>query len=166
MRKSQESCNDMSMIDLDATDKAILALLQADGRMTNVQLADRVHLSQSAVLRRVRRLEDSGVVDRYVMLVNASAIGRPTSVFVEISLSSQHEDVLDAFEDAVVQIPEVMSCHLMAGAADYLMHVVCADVADYERIHRSHIAQLPGVAQLRSNFAIRTVAERTAYDLG
>ncbi len=153
------------MITLDATDHAILAHLQQDGRMTNADLAERVHLSPSAVLRRVRRLEEAGVIDRYVMLVNPAAIGRPTSVFVEISLRSQQEDVLDAFEAAVVHIPEVMSCHLMAGAADYLVHVVCADVADYERIHRAHLAQLPGISQLQSSFAIRTVAERTAYSL-
>lgn len=153
------------MIDLDATDKALLALLQQNGRMTNADLAVAVHLSPSAVLRRVRRLEEAGVIAKYVMLVNPAAIGRPTSVFVEMTLSSQHEDVLDAFEERIVQIPEVMSCHLMAGTADYLVHVVCADVADYERIHRSHLAQLPGLAQLHSSFAIRTVTERTAYSI-
>lgn len=133
--------------------------------MTNADLADRVHLSPSAVLRRVRGLEEAGVIERYVMLVDPAAIGRPTSVFVEITLSSQQEDVLDAFEAAVVHIPEVMSCHLMAGAADYLLHVACADVADYERLHRAHLAQLPGISQLHSSFAIRTVADRTAYTL-
>lgn len=153
------------MVDLDATDRAILALLQANGRMTNADLALAVHLSPSAVLRRVRRLEESGVIAKYVMLVDPAAIGRPTSVFVEMTLSSQHEDVLDEFEAKIVQIPEVMSCHLMAGTADYLVHVVCADVADYERIHRSELAQLPGLAQLHSSFAIRTVTERTAYSL-
>jgi Lrp/AsnC family leucine-responsive transcriptional regulator len=153
------------VVDLDATDRAILNLLQDNGRMTNADLADAVHLSPSAALRRVRRLEDSGVIDKYVMLVDSAAIGRPTSVFVEMTLTSQHEDVLDEFEAKVVEIPEVMSCHLMAGTADYLVHVVCADVADYERIHRSHLAQLPGLAQMHSSFAIRTVTERTAYSL-
>lgn len=153
------------MIDLDATDKALIALLQENGRMTNADLALAVHLSPSAVLRRVRRLEDTGVIAKYVMLVDPTAIGRPTSVFVEMTLASQQEEVLDAFEARIVQIPEVMSCHLMAGTADYLVHVVCADVADYERIHRSHLAQLPGLAQLHSSFAIRTVTERTAYSI-
>ncbi len=153
------------MISLDATDRELLALLQENGRMTNADLALAVHLSPSAVLRRVRRLEEAGVIAKYVMLVDPTAIGRPTSVFVEMTLSSQHEDVLDAFEAQIVQIPEVMSCHLMAGTADYLVHVVCADVADYERIHRSHLAQLPGLAQLHSSFAIRTVTERTAYSI-
>lgn len=148
-------------VELDRTDRLILERLQVDGRISNADLAVAVHLSPSATLRRVRRLEEAGVIDRYVMLVNPAKVGVPTSVFVEISLASQHEDVLDAFEAKVVEIPEVMSCHLMAGQADYLLHVVCADVADYERIHRSRIAQLPGVATLRSSFAIRTVSDHT-----
>jgi Lrp/AsnC family leucine-responsive transcriptional regulator len=152
-------------VDLDATDQTILQVLQEDGRITNVDLADKVHLSPSAVLRRVRRLEESGVIRGYTAVLDKAAIGVPTSVHVEIGLTSQHEEVLDAFEDAVRDIPEVMSCYLMAGAADYLVHVVCADVADYERIHRSQIAQLPGVANLRSNFAIRTVVERSGYQM-
>ncbi len=151
--------------DLDRTDVAILNLLQGDGRISNADLAEAVHLSPSATLRRVRRLEETGIIDRYVMLIDPARIGLPTSVFVEISLSSQREKVLDKFEAKVVEIPEVMSCHLMAGQADYLLHVVCADVADYERIHRSHLAQLPGVATLRSNFAIRTVPNSTHYAL-
>lgn len=153
------------MVTLDATDRRILDLLQRNGRMSNVELAEAIHLSPSAALRRVRRLEDAGVIDRYVALLDKRSIGLPTSVHVEISLSSQREEVLDEFEAAVLEIPEVMSCYLMAGAADYLVHVVCADVADYERIHRSQIALLPGVTRLRSNFAIRTVVERTAYEL-
>lgn len=106
-----------------------------------------------------------GVIDRYVALVDPAHVGRATSVFVEISLSSQHEDLLDDFEAAVGGCPEVMSCHLMAGSADYLVHVMCADVADYERIHRSHLALLPGVANLRSSFAIRRVLDTTAHTL-
>ena len=156
---------DHAVVELDGTDKVILTYLQQNGRMTNADLAGAIHLSPSATLRRVRRLEEEGVIEKYVMLVNPSAIGRPTSVFVEMTLASQHEDVLDRFEELVVQIPEVISCHLMAGTADYLIHVVCADVADYERIHRAHLAQLPGIAQLHSSFAIRTVTERTAYSL-
>ena len=150
---------------LDDLDRSILAVLQEDGRITNNDLADNVGLSPSACLRRVRRLEESGVIDRYVALVNRKAVGKPTSVFVEISLNSQHEDLLDEFEAKVGDCPEVMSCHLMAGQADYLIHVVCADVADFERIHRSHLAQLPGIAQLRSSFAIRAVTSTTAQAL-
>jgi Lrp/AsnC family transcriptional regulator, leucine-responsive regulatory protein len=150
---------------LDATDRAILNLLQEDGRISNAALAERVHLSPSACLRRVRRLEGSGVIDRYVALLDPAVVGRGTRVFVEISLQSQAEEVLDAFEAVVADAPEVMSCHLMAGAADYLVQVVVADVADYERLHRTHLAKLPGVANLHSSFAIRAVHSGTAHRL-
>ncbi len=150
---------------LDATDRAILRILQDDARITNNELAERVHLSPSACLRRVRRLEDQGVIDRYVTLVDPDAIGRPTTVFVEISLASQEESQLDAFEAQVVARPEVVSCHLMAGNADYLVQVRCADVSDYERIHRTHLAVLPGITRIRSSFSLRTVCNRTTLPL-
>jgi Lrp/AsnC family leucine-responsive transcriptional regulator len=152
-------------MELEALDQSILTELQRDGRITNAELADRIGLSPSACLRRIRRLEETGVIDRYVALLDPAAIGRPTSVFVEISLNSQHEDVLDAFEAAIVECPEVMSCHLMAGAADYLVQIRCADVNDFERIHRAHLARLPGVANVHSSFALRTVCDRTAHQL-
>ena len=152
-------------MELDAIDHAILRVLQADGRTTNADLATTVGLSPSACHRRVRRLEDERVIDRYAALVNRGAVGRDVSVFVEISLESQREELLDRFEAAVKSVPHVMSCHLMAGNADYLVHVTCADVADYETIHREHIAVLPGVTRVRSSFAIRTVADTTALDL-
>lgn len=150
---------------LDKLDTAVLNELQQDGRMTSAELADRVGLSPSATLRRVRRLEEAGVIDRYVMLLNPAAVGRSVSVFVEVSLDSQAEELLDEFEAAISATPEVMSCHLMAGNADYLVHVVCVDVADYERVHRQALASLPHVAQLRSSFAIREVCARTAFAL-
>ncbi|MDG2027577.1 MAG: Lrp/AsnC family transcriptional regulator [Acidimicrobiales bacterium] len=154
------------LIDLDATDRNLLRLLQADARMTNAALAEEVHLSPSACLRRVRRLEESGVVTGYVAVLDRTMIGRGTSVFVEITLSSQQEDLLDEFETAVRDVPEVLSCHLMAGNSDYLVHVAADDVADYERIHRTYLALLPHVAQLRSSFALRTVCDRKAHELG
>ncbi len=157
--------NNHQMIELDTTDTAILMALQSDGRMTNIELAELVSLSPSACLRRVRRLEQGGVIDRYVALVNNEAVARPTSVFVEISLSSQREEDLDAFEEAIRSTPEVMECHLMAGNADYLVKVQCSDVADYERIHRQYLAVLPGVTHLRTSFALRTVLSTTALDI-
>jgi len=150
---------------LDKLDIAVLNELQLDGRITSAELAERVGLSPSATLRRVRRLEETGVIDRYVMLLDPQAIGRSVSVFVEVSLDSQAEDLLDEFEAAISQTPEVMSCHLMAGDADYLVHVVCVDVADYERVHRQALASLPHVSRLRSSFAIREVCARTAFAL-
>ncbi len=151
--------------ELDETDRAILAALGSDGRMSNVALAERVHLSPSACLRRVRRLEESGVIDRYAAVIAPAKIGKPTSVFVDISLSSQAEDLLDAFEAAVTDVPGVMSCHLMAGDADYVVQILCTDVEDYERIHRTYLSRLPGVTRLRSSFALRTVCSKPAYEL-
>ena len=133
--------------------------------MTNVELADRVNLSPSAALRRVRALERDGVISRYVALVEPAAVGRPTTVIVEITLSSQHDDHLDAFEAAIARVPEVMRCHLMAGESDYLVQLACADVGDYERIHRTYLSGLPGVARLRSSFALRQVCDRTSFEL-
>ncbi len=153
------------MIELDALDHAILDALQADGRMTNAELADQVGLSASACHRRVRRLETDKVIERYAALINRQLVGRGVSVFVEISLESQREELLDRFEAEVSNVPHVQSCHLMAGNADYLVHVTCADVADYERIHREYIAVLPGVISVRSSFAIRTITDTTALDL-
>ena len=150
---------------LDSVDRAILDLLQDDGRLANVDLADAVNLSPSACLRRVRRLEEEGFINQYVALINPSRVGMGTNVFVEITLSSQAEDALDAFEIAVTKRPEIMSCHLMAGDFDYLLRVVIDDVADYEALHRTHLAQLPGVARLVSSFALRPVCDRTAYPL-
>lgn len=157
--------NTRAVIILDKLDTAVLDELQVNGRMTSAELAERVGLSPSAALRRVRRLEDDGVIDRYVMLIDPVAIGRTVSVFVEVSLDSQAEELLDEFEAAIAQTPEVMSCHLMAGDADYLVHVVCVDVADYERIHRQVLASLPHVSRLRSSFSIREVCNRTNFQL-
>ena len=150
---------------LDAVDRAILGLLQEDGRIANVDLAEAVHLSPSACLRRVRRLEESGRIDRYVAPVDPAAVGLGTDVFVEITLTGQDEATLEGFEVAVSERPEIMSCHLMAGQFDYLVHVVVRDVADYEVLHRTHLAQLPGVARMVSSFALRPICDRTAYPI-
>ncbi|MGE0483785.1 MAG: Lrp/AsnC family transcriptional regulator [Gammaproteobacteria bacterium] len=150
---------------IDATDRAILAALQADGRMTNVQLAERVHLSESACLRRVRLLEEGGVIDRYTMLVDPVAVGIPGNVFAEITLVSQQQQDLDRFEAAVREVPEVMECYLVTGEYDYLLRVVARDTVDYERIHHQYLTKLPGVARVKSSFTLRTVAKKTALPL-
>lgn len=142
---------------LDRVDHQILAALQQDGRISNRDLAEAVHLSESACLRRVRALEDAGVVDRYVALVNQAKIGLPGNVFVSITLNRQDQADLAAFEDAVRRVPEVMECYLMTGQQDYLLRVVVADAADFERLHSQHLTRLPGVAHVQSSFALRTV---------
>lgn len=150
------------MIDIDAKDRRILALLQKEGRISNADLAGRVNLSPSACHRRVQRLENAGFISGYVALLNARKLQRQTTVFVEITLSGQADEVLDAFEKAVRNIPDVLECHLMAGTADYLLKLVVQDTDDFARIHRQHLARLPGVAQMHTSFALRTVFRTTA----
>ncbi|MFD1911463.1 Lrp/AsnC family transcriptional regulator [Halodurantibacterium flavum] len=147
---------------LDATDRRILTVLQRQGRISNAELAERVNLSASACHRRVQRLESDGYIRDYVALLDARKMGRPTTVFVEITLSGQADEVLDAFEREVARIPDVLECHLMAGTADYLLKVLAEDTEDFARIHRQYLARLPGVAQMQSSFALRTVCKTTA----
>ncbi|MDE3079138.1 MAG: Lrp/AsnC family transcriptional regulator [Paracoccaceae bacterium] len=146
----------------DAIDRRILTALQRAGRMTNAELAERINLSPSACHRRVQRLEAEGFIRDYVALLDERKMGRPTTVFVEITLQGQAEELLDAFEKSVKRIPDVLECHLMAGTADYLLKIVAEDTEDFARIHRQHLAKLPGVAQMHSSFALRTVFRTTA----
>jgi Lrp/AsnC family leucine-responsive transcriptional regulator len=150
------------MDEFDTIDRRILQILQKRGRISNAELSEVANLSPSACHRRVQRLEKLGVIRDYVALLDPRKLGRPTTVFVEITLSGQADEVLDAFEKAVAQIPDVLECHLMAGAADYLLKVVAADTEDFARIHRRFLARLPGVAQMHSSFALRTVRQTTA----
>ena len=147
---------------IDETDARILQALQRQGRLSNADLAERVNLSASACHRRVQRLEAEGIIRDYVALLDPRKVGRPTTVFVEITLSGQADEVLDAFERAVALVPDVLECHLMAGSADYLLKVVANDTEDFARIHRRYLATLPGVAQMQSSFALRTVRQTTA----
>lgn len=147
---------------LDATDRRILSALQISGRMSNADLSDKVNLSPSACHRRVQRLETDGYINGYVALLNARKLAVPTTVFVEITLQGQADEVLEAFEKAVARIPDVLECHLMAGSADYLLKVVAENTEDFARIHRQYLARLPGVSQMQSSFALRTVFKTTA----
>ena len=142
---------------LDRTDRSLLAELQRDGRLSNRELAERVHLSESACLRRVRALEEAGVIDRYAAVVSQNKVGLPGNVFVSITLNRQDQTDLSAFEDAVKRVPEVMECYLMTGPQDYLLRVVVSDPSDFERVHSQHLTRLPGVARVQSSFALRTV---------
>ncbi len=151
----------MSLV-LDATDRRILTVLQREGRITNADLSERVNLSPSACHRRVQQLEEAGFIDKYVALLNTRKMGKPTTVFVEITLQSQAEDLLDAFEREVARVPDILECHLMAGTADYLLKIVAEDTEDFARIHRQHLSRLPGVRQMQSSFALRTVVQTTA----
>ena len=149
-------------LELDATDRRILTVLQKDARITNADLSEQVSLSPSACHRRVQRLEEDGFIAAYVALLNSRKMGRPTTVYVEITLQSQAEDLLDAFEREVAKVPDILECHLMAGSADYLIKIMAEDTEDFARIHRQFLSRLPGVRQMQSSFALRTVVQTTA----
>lgn len=151
---------------LDRSDHTILSVLQSDGRISNVDLADRAKLSESACLRRVRALERSGLIKGYVAQVDQAKAGLPVNVFVNITLVHQDLTELKAFEEAVQEIPEVMECYLMSGEHDYVLRVVVADVNDYERIHQRYLTRLPGVARVNSSFALRTVRKTNQLPIG
>ncbi|MEM9623423.1 MAG: Lrp/AsnC family transcriptional regulator [Pseudomonadota bacterium] len=150
---------------MDKIDHEILHLLQLDGRLSNSWLAEQVNLSESACLRRVKRLEDSGMLRGYVGLVDQAMAGYPDNVFVRITLHSQGQDDLADFEAQVALIPEVMECYLMSGDSDYLLRVIVNDARDYERLHSQHLTRLPGVARVHSSFALRTVVKKTAMPI-
>jgi len=151
---------------LDRYDRLILKELQRDGRISNVQLAASVNLSESACLRRVRVLESEGLIDRYVALLSQKAVGLTGTVFVHIALRREEQSELAAFEEAVRDLPEVMECYLMTGEFDYLLRVVVSDMADFERLHNEGLTRLPGVSRVNSSVAIRTVTKTTELPLG
>lgn len=153
------------MIEFDRIDRRILQLLQEDGRLTNAALAEKVALSPSATLRRVQRLEAEGVIAGYTALIDPEATGRATNVFIEVTLGSQREDALNAFEQAVRDCTDILECHLMSGGSDYLLRVAVRNTQDYERIHKQHLSRFPNVARIRSSFALRTVCKRTVIEL-
>lgn len=152
----------VSATSLDATDKKILRALQTDGRMTNADLARQVVLSESACLRRLRMLEQSGVISRYAAIINERAVGLPISVFVTVTLASQAEAMLTAFETAIASVPQVVECYLMTGGSDYLLRLVVRDIDDLERVHSHELTRIPGVTRVSSSVAMRTVVKRGA----
>ena len=150
---------------LDDIDRRILKSLQQDSRRPIAELAEAVGLSASACHRRIKLLEGRGVIASYGATLSRLALGYATEFFVEISLLSQTEDALTRFEQAVVRVPEILECHLMSGQADYLLRIAATDASDYERIHRTRIAKLPGVSRIVSSLALRTVKSWTGYPL-
>jgi Lrp/AsnC family transcriptional regulator, leucine-responsive regulatory protein len=151
---------------LDAIDRRILEHLQQNARLTNAELAERCAISASPCWRRVHALEEAGVIARYVTLIEPKRIGLAVSVFISISLSTQVEAALEAFEAAIAGRPEVMECYLMTGDADYLLRVVVPDLEAYERFLMNHLTRIPGIANIRSSFALRSVKYRTDLPLG
>ena len=143
--------------DLDAIDRRIITALQADGRLSNVELADRVGLSPSPCLRRVKRLEREGYIEAYRATLQRSRIGLGFTVFVEVKIEGHANERAEAFQDAIVAMPEIVACHLVTGAADYLLEVVVPDLEHYQRFLVGKLLSLPIVREVRSNIAIQTL---------
>ena len=146
-------------------DNRILAQLQENARLSNVDLSQKINLSQSPCLRRVKKLEDAGVIKGYFALIDQNAVGLPVSVFVSVSLEKQIESALELFEKTIKSRPEVMECYLMTGDADYLLRVVAKDLSAYERFVLDHLTRINGVSSIKSSFALKQVTYKTALPL-
>lgn len=150
----------------DGFDRKIVTALAGEGRLTAVDLANRVGLSASAVTRRLQALEAAGVIRGYRAMLDPAAVGLGIDIFVEISLERQNDDALRAFETALADCPNVLSCHLMSGTSDYLVHIAARDLPDFERLHANVLGHLPGVARIESKFALRSVIDRPLAPIG
>ncbi len=155
----------MQHMKLDALDLRILAELQADGSLSNVELARRVHLSPSPCLARVKALEAAGVIQRYVALASAAALGLGLNVFISISLKTQSKQALADFEQRIAEHDEVMECYLMTGDSDYLIRVVVPDIGALERFILDQLTPIAGVEKIRSSFALKQVRYKTALPI-
>lgn len=150
---------------LDQIDRRILRQLQDNARLSSTELAAEVGISASPCWRRVRALEEAGVIARYVTLLNPEALGLSISIFTNVTLDKQIEPALEAFQKAVRKRPEVMECYLMTGDFDYLLRVVVADLGAYERFLLDHLTRIPGVASIKSSFALKQVKYTTALPI-
>lgn len=148
---------------MDRLDQKILVALQEDARTSMADLGEAVGLSTSACHRRVRLLEDAGLIEGYAARLNREALGLRMELFVTVSLTSQASGVLEAFETAVRRVPEIVECYLLAGRSDYLMRLVIADMAEYETLHRTRLTSLPGVSNMETTFNLRTVTPFRGY---
>jgi DNA-binding Lrp family transcriptional regulator len=152
-------------MNLDSTDLRILTELQQDSSLTNIELARRVHLSPSPCLTRVKALEASGVIGRYVALVNPKKLGLNLSVFISISLKEQSKSALAEFEQRIAEHDEVMECYLMTGDSDYLIRVAIADITALEKFILEQLTPIAGIEKIRSSFALKQVRYKTALPL-
>ena len=152
-------------LSLDGTDLRILGELQADGSLSNVELARRVHLSPSPCLVRVKALEAAGVIQKYVALADAAALGLGLTVFISISLKEQSKPALAVFEQRIAEHDEVMECYLMTGDSDYLIRVAVKGMAELEKFILEQLTPIPGIEKIRSSFALKQVRYKTALPL-
>ena len=145
---------------MDKLDRAIISQLGADGRLSNLELATRIGLSPSSCLRRVRKLEQDGVIEGYRAIVNDDALGRGFKVTAYVDLSPIESATIRAFEKAVIALPEIIECRRMMGAPDYVLLIAAADLADYEKLYADKLSSLPGISTIRSQIAMKTVKSR------
>ena len=151
---------------LDDFDRKIVTALAANGRLTAVDLAGQVGLSPSVCTRRLQALESSGAIRGYRAVLDPVAVGLGINIFVEITLERQNDDTLRAFEAGLADCPNILSCHLMSGSSDYLIHIVARDLPDFERLHANVLGHLPGVARIESKFALREAIDRPLVPIG
>ena len=142
---------------MDATDRKMLAVLQGEGRISNAALAERLHLSPSPCLRRMRALEEEGVIAGYRAVLDRQKLGIPMTVFVELKVDQHSDRTASAISEALNAAPEVISAHVVSGSADFLLEVAVPDLAGYEQLMFGTLLKLPNVSDVRSNFALRTV---------
>ena len=147
----------MPRLKLDGIDRRILSALQRDARLSNVELAEEVGLSPSPCLRRVRLLEEAGVISGYHTALDRAKVGLGLTVFVSVKVERHRDDTAAQFRDAVLALPELIACHLVSGEADFLLQVAVPDLAGYEQLLIGKLLKLPGVTDIRSNFAIQTI---------
>ena len=150
---------------LDAIDRRLLAALQDNGRLSATELAEKVGLTTSPCLRRIRNLEEAGVIQGYSTVIDQTKVGLPVSVFVSIKLERQREDTMLRFEEAIRRSPEVVECYLMTGTRDYLLRVVARDLTGYERFLKQTLTRLDGVASIESSFALAQVKHSSALPI-
>ena len=154
------------ILPLDEFDVKILRALQRNCKASFNDIAAEVGLSPSACHKRLKAIEESGIISSYVAIIAEEKVGLKTNVFVQVTLKSQKEETLTAFENSVSRHREIMECYLMAGESDYVLRVLAKDSADYERIHKEYLSRLPGVRRIHSSFALRSVVKRTGIQLG
>ncbi len=153
----------MSELTLDRIDKHILRLMQENGRITNLELADQVGLSPTPCARRVKRLEDSGLIAGHVTLLNAEALGLNLTAIIGISMDRHTPDRFESFEKAIVKMPEIIECSIVTGqTADFLLKVVVRDMQHYEKFLLGHLTRLDGVTGVHSSFVLRHLVKKTA----
>ena len=145
---------------MDTFDRRIATELARNGKLTVVELAGRIGLSPSACTRRIQALEERGVIRGYQAVVDRTGVGLAVSIFVEITLERQASDTLRTFEAALLECPNVLSCHLMSGSSDYLIHMVAENLSGFEKLHAEFLGHLPGVSRIESKFSLRQVVDR------